>query len=123
MTFVLDASIAAVWFLPEARSRCGNPLPTAFRPGSPPCVALAASIGLVAQFAAQISRTPEAFTALWALLRYFTILTNGLVAVVFLRAAFRPVNATLLNGTILFILLVGVVNLVMLGPPNARHPG
>lgn len=95
-----------------------KPLANRFSSGIAVLLALAASIGLVAQFAAQFSRTPEVFTAVWALLRYFTILTNGLVAVVFLRAAFRPVNATLLNGTILFILLVGVVNLVMLGPPT-----
>jgi hypothetical protein len=95
-----------------------EPVLRRFSPWLAVLLAAAALIGLAAQFAAQYSRTPDLLTAVWALLRYFTILTNGLVAAVFLRAAFRPVNPALLNGTILFILLVGVVNFVMLGPPE-----
>jgi hypothetical protein len=80
------------------------------------CIAAAAWVGLIVQFA-DLHRANSALTSLWIMFAFFTILTNVLVAVVFscisidrgiLRADW------IVAGTILSILLVGVVNALLL---------
>ena len=46
-------------------------------------VALVALAGLVVQFAATLDQTGSVAGTLWTLLRYFTVLTNLLVALAF----------------------------------------
>ena len=77
-------------------------------------LALAALFGLAIQFGLQLGYTPGPWVALWVLLRFFTIMANALIVVVFARAVFSPIPAIVLNGAILFSQLVGVVYLVML---------
>ncbi len=77
-------------------------------------LALAAFFGLAIQFGLQLGYTPGPWVALWVLLRFFTIMANALIVVVFARAVFSPIPPIVLNGAILFTQLVGVVYLVML---------
>ncbi len=77
-------------------------------------LALAALLGLAIQFGLQLGYTPGPWVALWVLLRFFTIMANALIVVVFARVVFSPVLPIVLNGAILFTQLVGVVYLVML---------
>jgi hypothetical protein len=75
-------------------------------------IALAAWSGLAVQFAVTNAQTSSVVGTLWIIFAYFTIITNLLVAVVFTAIA---LNRTALRspgvvaGTMLFILLVGVV--------------
>jgi hypothetical protein len=74
-------------------------------------IALTAWIGIGVHFQA-LADGPESWpVAVWTLLRFFTITTNLLVAVVFTAVATGSAFATpwLLAGTLLNILLVGVV--------------
>ncbi len=76
------------------------------------CVALAAWAGLLVQLQASTALTGSAEAALWAMLRYFTILTNLQVALVFTGVAMgshRAARPFALGGTTLAILLVGIV--------------
>jgi hypothetical protein len=68
---------------------------------------------------------PEPLVALWALLRYFTVLTNAFVAVVFFQAVFSKPPAILLYGTLLCAMLVGVVYVLLLRdlPLNSSGDG
>jgi hypothetical protein len=75
---------------------------------------LTALLGLVVQFEAQLGRMPDPLAALWALLRFFTILANLLVVVVFGWAAFAKTPPILLNGVILSMMLVGIVYVLLL---------
>jgi hypothetical protein len=75
-------------------------------------VALCAGAGLATQMEASMALTGSVGGALWAMLRYFTVLANLLTAVVYAGVALgvRPLSApSLLGGATLAILLVGVV--------------
>jgi hypothetical protein len=75
-------------------------------------IASLAWIGLFVQFGATWNLEGSLLSAIWALLWYFTITTNLLVAIVFSgiaagRSAFA--DSSLVGSTALFILLVGVI--------------
>lgn len=73
-------------------------------------VALVALAGLVVQFAATLNQTGSVAGTIWTLLRYFTVLTNLLVALAFGWVAIggRP-HPRRLAGVMLAILLVGII--------------
>jgi hypothetical protein len=80
------------------------------------CIAGAAWIGLIVQFA-DLHRANSAATSLWIMFGFFTILTNVIVGVVFSSIAIgRGVLRSdwIVAGTMLSILLVGVVNALLL---------
>ena len=80
-------------------------------------VAASAVFGLAVQFIATFSQTGSTGASLWILLRYFTIIANLLVALVFAGAAVgRPRfgSPRVLGGTALIILLVAVVYQILL---------
>ena len=74
-------------------------------------IAAAAWTGLGTQLAASIALTGDPALAVWAMLRYFTVLTNLLVAVTFTALAFgsRVVTPPRLAGVTIAIMLVGIV--------------
>lgn len=73
-------------------------------------IALAAWAGLAVQFAATFGETASILGTGWILLRYFTILTNLLVAVAMTGVATgRRVSSFILGWLTLAILFVGVV--------------
>jgi hypothetical protein len=81
------------------------------------CIALVAWTGLIVQFAITYSETASVVSTLWVILAFFTITTNVLVGVVFSclaidRGVFRA--DWIVAGTMLSILLVGVVNALLL---------
>jgi hypothetical protein len=80
------------------------------------CIAAAAWTGLIVQFVL-LCRANSILLSLWIMLAFFTITTNLLVAVVFTcvaidRTVFR--SDRILAGTMLAIVLVGVVNALLL---------
>jgi hypothetical protein len=80
-------------------------------------IALAAWAGLGVQWQASTALTGAAGAALWAMLRFFTILANLLVAIHFTAIALgsrRAARPFLLGGTTLAILLVGIVYFLLL---------
>lgn len=80
-------------------------------------IALISWAGLAVQFNAIIDQGQSVIGTLWIMVRYFTILTNLLVAVVFSGVASGlPAFAAplLLGGTTMAIVLVGVVNHLLL---------
>jgi hypothetical protein len=78
-------------------------------------IALAAWAGLAVQLQASIDLTGSAGAALWAMARFFTVLTNLLVALLFTAVALgRCVPPFLLGGTVLAMLLVGIVFALLL---------
>jgi len=80
-------------------------------------IALVCWVGLVVQFNAIIDQGQSAAGALWIMIRYFTILTNLIVALVFTGLAFGKSTfgePSLLGGTTMAIVLVGVVNHLLL---------
>lgn len=79
-------------------------------------IALADWAGLAIQFAATHALVGTAGGALWVLLRFFTVLTNLLLAVVMTVTALRGhwLNAVLLGGTMLSIVLVGIIYMTLL---------
>ena len=80
-------------------------------------VALSAIFGLAVQFTATFAQTGSIGASLWILLRYFTIMANLLVAVVFAGVALqRSVfgSPRVLGGTALIILLVATVYQILL---------
>jgi hypothetical protein len=80
------------------------------------CIAAAAWIGLIVQFA-DLYRAHSAILSLWMMFAFFTILTNILVAAVFSCIAIDSgvLRADwVIAGTMLSILLVGVVNALLL---------
>jgi hypothetical protein len=78
-------------------------------------ITAAAGAGLSIQFAVTYERIGAFLFAVWALLRFFTILANLLVLFVFGRVAARqPVAPSLLAGTTLAIVLVGVIYAALL---------
>jgi hypothetical protein len=80
-------------------------------------VALIAWTGLVIQLGASRELTGAAGSALWEMLRYFTIIANLLVAILFTAVALgsrRAASPFLLGGATLAILLVGIVYMLLL---------
>ncbi len=72
-------------------------------------IAVAAWAGLVVQFGASLSRTGSIGAAAWAMVRYFTVITNLVLAVVLTGFALRRREfsaPSLLGGVTLAILLV-----------------
>ena len=86
-----------------------------------PSAALLSAATLLAMVPALASSSAEhggLLAGAWELLRFFTITTNTLVGVVFARIAWRgrhAVSPGLLGGTMLAIVLVGVVFNLLLG--------
>jgi hypothetical protein len=77
-------------------------------------VAAAAWAGLAVQFAANLE-TQSALDAVWILLRFFTIITNLLVALTMTGvAAGRRVSPFILAGLTLAILFVGAIYMTLL---------
>jgi hypothetical protein len=80
-------------------------------------IALVCWLGLAVQFKAIMGRGFSAPETVWIMVRYFTILTNLVVAIVFTGIALGKAgfaNASLLGGTTMAIVLVGVVNHLLL---------
>jgi hypothetical protein len=78
-------------------------------------IALAAWAGLAVQFAATFGQTGSLPETLWILLRFFTVVTNLLVAIVMTRVAIgRRVSAFVLAGLTLAIVFVGLVYATLL---------
>lgn len=78
-------------------------------------IALVAWVGLAVQYYATRAMGYSVAEALWILVRFFTILTNILLAVVMTLVAFgRRVSPFLLGGTAMAILLVGIVYMTLL---------
>jgi hypothetical protein len=81
------------------------------------CIAAAAWIGLIVQWGAIYSATSSVILSLWIIFAYFTIITNLLVSVVFTfiainRSALR--SGWIVAGTMLSIVMVGVINALLL---------
>ena len=73
-------------------------------------VAIACWAGLAVQFSATYAEQHDAARTLWILARYFTIITNLIVALVMTAVATgRRVSPLILGGITLAILLVGIV--------------
>jgi hypothetical protein len=74
-------------------------------------IAMIALVGLAVQFNAVMGRQGSVAVTAWSMLRYFTVITNLLVAGVFARVAFGRTSARplILGGVTLTIILVGVV--------------
>lgn len=78
-------------------------------------IALIAWVGLATQLQASVALTGALGEAIWVMLRYFTVLTNLLVAITFTSLALgRCVTPFALGGATLAILLVGIVFAVLL---------
>ena len=78
-------------------------------------IALVAWTGLAVQFAATFTQTGSALETVWILLRFFTVITNLLVALSMTWiAAGNRVTAPWLGGITLAILLVGIVYFTLL---------
>jgi hypothetical protein len=84
-------------------------------------VALICWVGLALQFSLSFANQHDVVTTLWVLLRFFTIITNILVAIAMTLAAIdRPVSPLVLGGLTLAILLVGIVYATLLS--GLEHP-
>ena len=78
-------------------------------------VALVCWTGLAVQFAATYSHHPDILTSVWILLRFFTVITNLLLAIAMTGVALdRRVLPFTLGGLTLAILLVGIVYTLLL---------
>lgn len=78
-------------------------------------IAIVCWAGLAVQFSATYGAQHDIATSLWILARFFTILTNLLVAVTMTNIAIgRRVSPFILGGLTLAILLVGVVYALLL---------
>lgn len=78
-------------------------------------IALGAWVGLAVQLQASVELMGSVGAALWAMLRFFTVTTNLIVAMLFTVVALgRRVSAFALGGTTLAILLVGIVFALLL---------
>jgi hypothetical protein len=78
-------------------------------------VAIICWTGLAIQFSATFGHQHHVIPTLWVLLRFFTVITNLLVAVVMtLVAVGRKVSPFILGGITLSILLVGAVYMTLL---------
>jgi hypothetical protein len=75
-------------------------------------IAMIALLGLAVQFHAVLARQGSVALTAWSVLRYFTIIANLLVAMIFTGVALGwkgPTRPFVLGGATLAILLVGVV--------------
>lgn len=80
-------------------------------------IALVAWVGLAIQLQASVGESGSIGAAVWAMLRYFTILSNLLLALLFsaiARGSARAATPRLLGGMTLTILLVGAVYYLLL---------
>ncbi|WP_246524682.1 Pr6Pr family membrane protein [Sphingobium phenoxybenzoativorans] len=78
-------------------------------------VAVIAWAGLSIQFAATFGQNGSAAQTLWILLRFFTVTTNLLVAILFTALAVgRAVSPRMITGVMLAIMLVGIVYMLLL---------
>ncbi len=79
-------------------------------------VALAACAGLVVQFEASFAQLGSVAVTLWVQARYFTIIGNLLVALLFIRLAIGrgTASASVMGGITLTIALVGIVYALLL---------
>ena len=78
-------------------------------------VAIVCWAGLAVQFAATYGEQHSAAATLWILARYFTIITNLIVAIVMTGVAIgRRASPLLLGGITLAMLLVGIVYALLL---------
>jgi hypothetical protein len=78
-------------------------------------VALICWAGLAIQFAATFGNQHDVAGTLWILLRFFTVITNLLLAVTMTLVALgRKISPFILGGVTLAILLVGVVYMTLL---------
>ncbi len=78
-------------------------------------IALICWVGLAVQFSATYRQNGDLAGTLWILLRYFTVITNLLVAIVMTwRALGGRVSPFVLGGSTLSILLVGIVYMTLL---------
>lgn len=79
------------------------------------CIAAVAGIGL--ELSNLLNQGNSVLTAVWILVRFFTILTNGLLAIVFANIALRGIRVLppqVLAGSVSAIVLVGVVFALLL---------
>ncbi len=78
-------------------------------------IAISATIGIGIEFRGNLAVTGSAFATLWVLVGYFTILTNGLVALLFGAIAFgwKPAPR-LLAGAALAMALIGIIYALLL---------
>ncbi|MET0137107.1 MAG: Pr6Pr family membrane protein [Sphingobium sp.] len=80
-------------------------------------IAIAAIIGLIIQFAVSWDGANDLGRAIWILLRFFTMLTNILVAILFGAYAlgrFHIATPSRMGGVTLALLLVGIVYALLL---------
>jgi hypothetical protein len=78
-------------------------------------VAIVCWAGLAAQFAATYGQQHDVVASLWIIARFFTILTNFVLAAIMTRVATGGrVSANVLGGVTLAILLVGIVYFFLL---------
>jgi hypothetical protein len=78
-------------------------------------VAIVCWAGLAVQFSATYGHHPDVLGTVWILLRFFTVITNFLVAMAMSAVALgRRVSPFLLGGVTLAILLVGIVYALLL---------
>jgi hypothetical protein len=78
-------------------------------------VALICWAGLAVQFRATYASHHDIAATIWILLRFFTVITNLLLAIVMSAVALgRRVSAFILGGVAIAILLVGVVYMTLL---------
>lgn len=80
-------------------------------------IAVVSWVGLIIQWLVLCSRTSSPLHALWIMSEYFTISTNVLVALVFTAIALNqpmPRSGSVIAGTVLSILLVGVIYALLL---------
>ena len=78
-------------------------------------IALIAWAGLAIQFNATFASQESLGATLWILARFFTVLTNLIVAITFTALAFgRQVPPSMLGGVTLAIALVGAVYMLLL---------
>jgi hypothetical protein len=78
-------------------------------------VAAVAWVGLSVQFAATLGKSQSLGETLWVLLRFFTVTTNILVALLFTALALgRAVSPRKTGGVVLAIVLVGVTYMLLL---------
>lgn len=86
-------------------------------------IAAAVLLAFVPPMAKALDRGESVLEAVWGLLRWFTIITNLLVGLVFARLAWRgpdSLSPRLVGGVMLAIVLVGAVfNLLLPAPPHA----
>jgi hypothetical protein len=84
-------------------------------------IATIATLALLGQVYINLGREPDLFTTIWNMLRYFTIITNLLVAIVFIRASVtgRLPNAGLSAALTTYLIVVGSVYHALLAQ---NHP-